>query len=217
MPVVTLLERQKNNPQRVNVYLDGEFAFGLNELDAATLRKGQTLSSADIALLSERDAVTKAVDVGVNLLSYRPRSAHEVRTALAKKGLAPPVVDAALERLQALGYLDDHAFARFWVESRATFKPLATRALRYELKRKGVTDDVLNDVLMSQTDEAAALHAAQTQANKLRGQTSQAFKTHLLAFLQRRGFSYSVSLRAIKHLEQTLIDAESDYFAQEDP
>jgi regulatory protein len=216
MPVVTLLERQKNNPQRVNVYLDGEFAFGLNELDAAALRKGQTLSSAEIALLSERDAVTKAVDVGVNLLSYRPRSAHEVRTALAKKGLTPPVIDAALERLQALGYLDDHAFARFWVESRATFKPLASRALRYELKRKGVADDVLNDVLASQTDEAAAQHAAQTQANKLRGLTPQAFKVRLLAFLQRRGFSYSVSLQAIKHLEQTLIDAESDYFAQED-
>ncbi len=216
MPVVTLLERQKNNPERVNVYLDGEFAFGLNELDAVQLRKGQVLSDSDIAQLNERDAVAKAVDKGVNLLSFRPRSTKEVRTALVKKDLSPPVIDAALERLQALGYLNDLAFARFWVENRGTFKPLSVQALRYELRQKGISEEVLQEVLSTIEDDEAALQAAQSQARKLRGSTLQEFKRRLLPFLQRRGFGYSVANKAIKQLQDNLQETETDYFMQDE-
>ncbi|MEL6525574.1 MAG: hypothetical protein AAFQ07_07675 [Chloroflexota bacterium] len=73
MPKVTLLEQQKNNKERVNVYLDGEFAFGLNIMDAMTLKKGQELDAIQIAELRNKDAIVKATDAAANLLSYRPR------------------------------------------------------------------------------------------------------------------------------------------------
>src|SRR5262245_49714276 len=111
MQTITLLERQKNNPERVNVYLDGEFAFGLNELDAVPLRKGQQLSESEIDELRQKDAVVKAVDYAANLLSYRPRSTQEIRERLLKQSFNDVVADAAIDKLQRLGYLDDRAFA----------------------------------------------------------------------------------------------------------
>lgn len=74
MPTVTRLERQKKHPERVNVYLDGEFAFGLPDIDAARLSKGQTLSEAEVALLRTQDTLARAVDQGLRLLASRPRS-----------------------------------------------------------------------------------------------------------------------------------------------
>src|SRR5689334_3519767 len=138
MPVVTMLERQKKRKDRVNVYLDGEFAFGLNELDAVQLRKGQELTDEQVTTLRDKDAVLLAEDAAIRFLSYRPRSTQEVRRHLVDKSIPVPVAEAAIERLQTAGYLDDAAFIRFWIENRNRFQPRGPQALRYELRQKGV-------------------------------------------------------------------------------
>ncbi len=214
MPTVTRLERQKKNPERVNIYLDEEFAFGLNEMEAVQLRKGQVLSDEEVAALQSSDTQHKAVEQGIGLLSYRPRSIHEVRTALAKKQDAH-VIEGAIERLVTMGYLDDVAFARFWIENRSAFKPLSSRALRYELREKGVADDIINTLLADVGDEDAALKAAQSQLRKHRGKTRQTFRDQMNNFLQRRGFSYGVANTIVKQLQESLLEEDPDYFAEE--
>jgi len=102
MPTVTLVERQKRNKERVNVYLDNEFAFSLNELDAASLRKGQQLTEVQLAEFRHRDEIVKAVDAAVKLLSFRPRSTQEIRQRLQQKSYESGVIEAAIERLQNL-------------------------------------------------------------------------------------------------------------------
>ena len=139
MPVITALEVQKRNKERVNVYLDDEFAFGLSLMEAAVLKKGQTLSDEEIDQLKQEDAIVQAVDHAIRFLSYRPRSSQEVRQNLSKKKIPETVIESALERLENLGYLDDSAFVRFWVENRNSFKPMGARALSYELRQKGIS------------------------------------------------------------------------------
>ena len=50
---ITALKAQKRNPNRINVYLDGIFAFGLARVVAAWLQVGQTLSDEKIELTSK--------------------------------------------------------------------------------------------------------------------------------------------------------------------
>lgn len=216
MPIVTLLERQKNNPERVNVYLDGEFAFGLNEMDAVQLHKGQVLSTDDISQLNIKDTVAKAVEKGIALLSLRPRSTYEIRSALAKKQYAPQIIDTAIARLHTLGYLNDEAFARFWVDNRGTFKPLSSKALRYELKQKGIADDIIHSVLEGVADEALAQEAGRAYARRLRHSPPQEFQGRMNQFLQRRGFSYSVAQRATKALLAEIAEQDSTFFQSDD-
>lgn len=214
MPTVTRLERQKKNSERVNVYLDDEFAFGLNEMEAVLLHRGQVLSEADVARLQQQDTLHKAVEKGIQLLSYRPRSTHEIRTALAKKH-DPNVIEAAIAQLETKGYVDDGAFARFWIDNRSTFKPLSTRALRFELRAKGISDSIINELLATVEESDAALKAAHSQHRKLRGQTRQAFRDHLVTFLQRRGFAYSLAASTIRTLQEQLIEGDPTYFAED--
>ena len=213
--VVTALEVQKRNKQRVNVYLDGEYAFSLPIDEAAQLRKGQPLSEADIRALQDEDERQRAVDSAARFLSYRPRSTHEVRQNLARKGIDSAVIDAAVERLLALGYLDDAAFADFWVPDRGAFKPIARRALRHELRQKGVADPVIDETLAQVDEHETVYRAAEAQARKLRGSTRQAFEAKLGSFLQRRGFSYGDIRTAIQQLAETLED-EDGFFVESD-
>lgn len=208
--IITALEVQKRDKERVNVYLDGEFAFGLTLIEAARLRKGQALSEAEIAALRNEDDIQRAVDSAAHFLSYRPRSAREVQRNLTEKELPPEVVEAALSRLTAMGYVDDEAFARYWVQNRGEFKPLSQRALRQELRQKGVADAVIADVLAEQDESGLAYKAASGQLRKLRGRTQREFKIKLGAFLQRRGFMYSTIQDVVARLidEQTADNPE---------
>lgn len=214
--VITALEVQKRDKERVNVFIDGEFVFGLNLLDAARLRKGQVLSEAEIAVLREADAVVQAVNTAAHFLSYRPRSEQEVRRNLTEKETPEAVIDAAIERLRGLGYLDDAAFARYWVENRSQFKPLSHRALRQELRQKGLTDASIAEVLSEQNESDLAYKAATTQLRKLRNRSLREFKTKMNAFLQRRGFSYSTTQDVVTRLIEALEVDDPDYFNRDD-
>lgn len=214
--VITALEVQKRDKERVNVFIDGEFVFGLNLLDAARLRKGQVLSEAEIAVLREADAVVQAVNTAAHFLSYRPRSEQEVRRNLTEKETPEAVIDAAIERLRGLGYLDDAAFARYWVENRSQFKPLSHRALRQELRQKGLSDTSIAEALSEQNESDLAYKAATTQLRKLRNRSLREFKTKMNAFLQRRGFSYSTTQDVVTRLIEALEADDPDYFNRDD-
>ncbi len=71
----------------------------------------------------------------------------EVRRRLGEAGYRADLVEGAIGRLVMLGYLDDEAFARAWIESRDRARPRGERALRAELRRKGVADDVVATVI----------------------------------------------------------------------
>ena len=87
------------------------------------------------------------LEAAARFLEARPRSVQEVRRRLTTAGYRPELVDAAIGRLGELGYLDDDAFARTWVESRDRARPRGEHALRRELRLKGVDDSIIRSVL----------------------------------------------------------------------
>lgn len=216
MAVVTTLEIQKKNKERVNVFLDGDYAFSVDLMTAARLHKGQHLDEAEIAALKDGDALSRAVDRALRFLAYRPRSAAEVRRTLAQKKTPEDVIDAAVEHLSQKGYLDDRAFATFWVENRSTFKPLSPRALRHELRQKGVSRADIEAALSDLDTDDAAYRAAQSQTRTLRHKTRAVFRTRLSAFLQRRGFDFDLIHSTVEQLITELEENDPEYFLSDE-
>ena len=189
---VTALKVQKRNPQRVNVYLDGEFAFGLARITAAWLHIGQELSAEKIAQLQSEDAREVGYQQALRLLSYRPRASAEVRRNLEKHAMPAEVIEDVLARLQRAGLLDDSRFAQAWVENRSEFRPRGRRALTAEMRQRGLDDESIQQALAEVDEEALADQAASKQSRKLAGLDETAFKHKLSGFLARRGFGYAV-------------------------
>ncbi|MBN1564465.1 MAG: RecX family transcriptional regulator [Anaerolineae bacterium] len=213
---ITALEVQKRNTERVSVYLDGEFAFGLPLLEAAKLRQGQELAEDEIQALRDIDALALAVDRAVRLLARRPYSTTEIRRNLATHDVAPPVIDAALEKLANLGYVDDLAFARFWIADRERFKPRGPRALRYELRQKGVSDAIIETALADVEAHDSAYRAAQERLRRLRGLEQHEFRNKLGAFLTRRGFGYDIVRDVIDQLINEIEEDQPEFFVHEE-
>ena len=201
---ITALKFQKRNKERVNVYLDGEYAFGLNAIEAARLCKGQVLSDAEITTLKAEDEQNRAFDQAVRFLSYRPRSRVEVERYLSGKGFVGELVANVVTRLEHANYLDDEAFARFWVENRERFKPRSQRALRYELRQKGVSNQIIARVLNGLDDEAAAWHAVEGRLSRWANLSREELRKKVTGYLSRRGFDYGTIVLSFERVCQVL-------------
>ena len=189
---ITAIEPQQKNPQRVNIYLDGEFAFGLAAIVAAWLKVGQELGEEKIASLKAEDEREVIYQKALHFLSFRPRSSVEVRQNLLKRGISESLTNDTVNRLLGAGLVNDEAFARAWVENRSTFRPRGKTALRMELRRKGLSDEIVQSVLNTLVDEKAlAFEAARKYARRLTSLEWPEFRQKLGGFLTRRGFSYA--------------------------
>jgi regulatory protein len=189
---ITSLEVQKKNKERVNVYLDSEFAFGLAVNESLHLKKGQFLTDEEVERLKQKDDLHQAYNRSLYFLGFRARSRKEMERYLHKKGFEPAVVNQTITRLENEKYVDDRAFAVAWVENRQLLKPKSQRALSYELRQKGIDRAVIEDIL-DVVDEALA--AEQALAGRLRNWQSldePTFRKKAVGFLSRRGFSYDV-------------------------
>lgn len=192
--VITAIEAQKRNRQRVNVSLDGEFAFSLDRLTAAWLQPGRKLTAEEITRLQEQDELESAHTRALHFLSFRSRSGQEMRDYLTRKGCSPELAAAVLARLEDEGYLDDARFSREWVENRSTFRPRGVSLIKAELRQKGIPNETIDSVL-AQADlqeSELALKAARRVSRRYAALPQETFRLRLGAFLQRRGFSYGV-------------------------
>lgn len=200
MKKITALEVQRRNPNRVNVYLDGEFAFGLARIVAAWLKVNGELDDEKIKQLQSEDAGEWALQQAMLFLSYRARSESEIRQNLRKHEIPEEVIEHTLERLRRDGLANDNAFASAWVENRSTFRPRSRRMLEMELRHKGIDEDAASAALESINDEALAYDAARKRAPRFKDLEWNEYRKKLSEFLARRGFSYPVIAPVVTRL-----------------
>ena len=211
---ITALEPQAHNPERYNLYVDGHFLLGVNAniVLQMGLEVQQELLPEQVEQLSSAEAEQQAVDRALNYLSFRPRSREEVRRYLRRKETPPDIIEAALARLDRLDFVNDRAFASFWIENREQFNPRGAHALKNELRMKGVEREVVDELVNDEQDEELALRAGRRKAASLiniPGMDYATFRNRLGSFLQRRGFGYEVSKRTVSSLWKEL-RSESD-------
>ncbi|HUZ01902.1 MAG TPA: RecX family transcriptional regulator [Thermomicrobiaceae bacterium] len=206
---ITEIIDQAHDPERVNVFLDGQFAFGVGKEVAAAhgLQVGREVSTREVEQVLGAEEAERATQAGLQFLAYRPRSRQEVRSRLRRRGFSDEAIAAALGKLEGWRYLDDAAFARFWVENREEHQPRGRRLLESELRAKGVQSEVARQAVEEAGgDEVpAAMALARKRATALRGLDEETQRRRLASFLQRRGYGWDV-VRPV--LDAVLGDAE---------
>jgi regulatory protein len=198
---ITALKAQRGAKDRVNIYLDGEFAFGLALIHALWLKTGQQLTDAEIAELQAADTLEKAKQRAIHLLNYRPRSVKEVRQRLKKAQVSAEATEEVIARLKDVGLLDDEAFSKTWVESRLRASPRGRRMIEWELRRKGVSPEQITAALEDVDDVTTALRAAEKRLPRLAGLDARERKRKLADFLARNGFGYDVVEETLQRIE----------------
>ncbi len=206
MKKVTAISAGRRQGKRVNVFLDGKFAFSL-EAEVAVkegLQVGQELSEGDIEALARSDLFHRCLGAAIHYLGYRPRSEAELRERLHRRGFDGDKVEATLAKLREQGLVNDLAFAQFWKDNRESFSPRSQWLTRSELRQKGVANDIIDQVVADVDDEDSAYRAAMSRARSLPLSDYQSFRRRLGEHLKRRGFGYRVISHTVEQVWQVM-------------
>ena len=194
---ITRIEPQKKRKGRLNVYIDGAFAFGVDQRVALehAIHEGDGISKEkmDAILLDEEKA--RAKDKALALLSYRSRSVAELRKKLLEKGFSERTVGSVVDDLLRVGLLDDVRFASAYVHSRMLQKPMGKRLLMRELFQKGIDEETaeksIDEGYEGRSEADIARELAEKRIARSGGEGRKARK-RLADFLLRRGFGWDV-------------------------
>jgi regulatory protein len=196
MPTITRISEQKRRPNRRNIHFDGAFAFGCNVNVVARfrLREGMTLSADQVRQIELGEVKQECFDRAMAALSSRLHSRVELQRKLMRREYGETVVNAVLDDLARLGYVNDEQFARTKAMSAAQYKHHGRRRAFVELRRAGVStgtaERALDDLYGGRDNTAEARELARKQLPRLNRLDAQVARRRLVGMLQRRGFDY---------------------------
>jgi regulatory protein len=188
---ITALKIQKNNSNRVNIYLDDKYSFALYKIVALNLKVGQIVNNDEVERLLKKDQEENCYQKALKYIAFKPRTQMDVVNKLRNYDFDEDTILDTIELLLSKGYIDDHSFAQNWVENRSNFKPRSKKLLSWELRKKNVSKEIINQVTedIPDDDELAKL-AAEKYSRRLSGCDKDAYLRKLTGYLIRRGFSY---------------------------
>jgi regulatory protein len=205
--MITAITTIRRKP-RAEVYVDGELITTLR-IDVIAMSKlavGQELAYPRRRQLEDESQRLDAIEAALRMLAMHQRSEKDLRDRLRRRGLRVAAVDAAITRMQEMGYLNDAAYARSYVEARQASTPRSRRALSFELTRHGVERELAGEAVSELSDADAAYDAAQRRMRALRNLDKLAFSRRLGNFLASRGFSYGTARMTIDRCWQQLAE-----------
>ena len=200
--IVTGLRAARGHKRMVMVSLNGDASLQLSEdvVVRERLTVGRKLAAGDIVRLKQLEQYQSAWNTALSFLKHRPRSEFEVRSRLKSRGCGDEQISAVMSRLRELELVDDAAFASFWRENRERHNPRSSRLTRWELRRKGITEDVIEQALDGGDEKTSAYEAARLRVNKLPKDDYAIFRRRLGDFLRRRGFNYEIIGETVNRL-----------------
>ncbi len=205
--VVTLLESQKKDPSRVNLYIDGNFFCGIsvNTIAKYSLYVGKTIEQSTLDSLFFSELESRFFDRAISFLESAPKTEKQVKQylkelAFKKKGkwfdsldseTFSKILEIVVGKLNEYQYIDDERYAELFVASRMKNKPRGKDILVMELMSKGVSKDIAMKVVNNLVEDEYSL-LVDTYTKKYKEEKITFEDRKKIDFLRRKGFNWDL-------------------------
>ncbi|WP_313339594.1 RecX family transcriptional regulator [Sedimentibacter sp.] len=205
MKKITKIEYQKKNKDRVNVYIDDNFGFGidLNILIKYSLTKNMELSDEFIEDILKAEEEINVYNYGLAVLSRSLKSEKQLKEKMLDKGYDPELIDRAIEKLKNRRYIDDEYYCDCLVNSRINGIKYGKRRIAQELYEKGVDREITEDKLKGISDEEEFERAYELGLKKLKSikeEDTRKKSSKLSNYLIYRGFDYDTVKKVVEKI-----------------
>ncbi|MFN7170834.1 MAG: regulatory protein RecX [Candidatus Omnitrophota bacterium] len=147
--------------------------------------------------------IKKAKNYALKLLKYRPRTQKEIFERLIKKKYPQDLIEKVVQELKEAGLLNDREFVKFWINWRREVNPRSKNFIFWELRKKGVSEDLIKEKLEeinSEDDFSQAEQLAKKQFERLKDREPEKKKIRIYGYLKRRGFAESIIYDILNNL-----------------
>ena len=197
LATITNIKPSPKNENRVNIFIDDEFAFSLDisQVVDFKLKVGKALEDSEIKKLKKASNFGKLYQRTLEWILSRPHSVRETRDYLKKKqfdkkeyGITDEDIEKVIVKLEEKNYLNDKNFAEYYIENRFQKKGISEKRLKLELSKKGINPEIIELAFGAvPRDETAEIK--KVIAKKRRKYDDE----KLIQYLVRQGFDYQLS------------------------
>ena len=202
---ITKIEQQIKDKTRYNIYIDGEFAFGLYDTSLLEFQitSNIELEEKEVEKIRAFDEFLYGKRLAYNYLAYKPRTEKEVRTKLKFKKISESSCDKVIEDLQRLKFIDDSKYARNYVEMKSRSKGMGRNMLFMKMIQKGLNkekiDESLKESFSTETEISSGVSLIRKYAKKHKLKTKDELRNKAFRYMVSRGYSYDVIEMIMKY------------------
>lgn len=202
---ITSAIKQKNNPNMIQIYIDYSYAFSIPEEEYLRLNlyEKEEIDLEEIKFIREEVNVKFAKQRALRMLATRYRTEYEIKEKLLDLGFDYEFVAEAILQLKSMGYINDRLFATKYISDRLKLKPRSKKALCFELSKKGVSSDIIEQVIDEfEIDESViAYRLARKKYGKYNIDDSK-IQRRIVSFLSHKGFSFTIIKGVLEQMKE---------------
>lgn len=204
--IITKIEKQKNNNKRYSIFIDNEFAFGIDEIDLLyyKLKENEPLDNEKYEYILNKLLLKRAKDKALKYLGYKMRSKNQVIKKLQEYEFPSNVIDKVIRVLEKYNYINDEDFAKAFIKDKLNLKGHGVFKISYDLKMLGVDEEIFKKYLYDEEFINEEKKAKDLLLKKLGNKNIEDLdykeKQKIYAYLARRGFSYDSIKKAFNSL-----------------
>lgn len=203
---ITRISKKKNR-RLYDIFIDGEPVLSVSSkkiLEKFGLEPGLVIQSDEFYELKQRIEFFEAENILLQFLNYRFRSKKEILHKLQSKNISPPVIDELVKKYEQERFINDANFAESFILDLISHHPQGNFAIKQRLRQKGISNEIIErlgaEYLFDDTEHEMAVRELTKRKSKYMKMKPRERRNKALAFLQRKGFSYTCARESIEEV-----------------
>jgi regulatory protein len=203
MPILTKIEEQKNDSERVNIYIDDNFFIGTFKeiVYKLGLEEGIEVDSERLQLMLDEEMYLSAKRKAYNILGRAMQSEGQIRNKLKRYGYNDSIIERVIKNLMEYKLIDDKQMARSIIRDKKGIKKYGKNRILYELKNKKIDKKIINDTISEEINEDEeyenAVYLAEKKFKKIKDLDEKKIYQKLTYYLAYRGYDYNIIRKAV--------------------
>lgn len=205
MPKITKIEIQKNNKDRVNIYLDGEYALAINAelIYKENLKVKDDVDISKLQEIAEKESYIRYKESAIKIIERSYKTEKEIRDKLKQKGYEEKQINNSIDFLKEYDFINDNTYAKAFIKDKLSSK--GSQKIKYDLMKKGIAKDIIEENLIKvdkNEEKEVALNVGRKKYESIRRKESDNYKLSgkLYRFLISRGYAYDIVKDVVKEI-----------------
>lgn len=204
MAIITKIEVQKKNQDRVNIYVNNEFFIAIyTELVYRFgLKKGIDIDEDKLKSLLKDEMYIKAKNKALNILSKSDQSEKKIREKLSYD-FEESIIDKVIIFLKNNNFINDDILAQKIVNTNINLNKCGINKIKQNLYIKGINknsiDEALSDVDYNIEFENA-MYLAKKRYDRIKNEDNRKIYQKISQHLAYKGFNYDIIKRVLNKI-----------------
>ena len=205
MAIITKIEIQKRNKERVNLFLDGEYAFSISTelVYKEGLKTKDEIDSDKLKIIADHESQIRCKNSALRIIEKSCKTEKEVRDKLILKGYEDNSINKSIEFLKEYNFINDSNYTKAFINDK--LKSQGSQKIKYSLIQKGISIDNIDEELSNlnkESEKSTALNLAKKKFDIIKKKESDNYKISgkLYRYLISKGYEYDVTSEVVKEI-----------------